>query len=1160
MTYLPNKQRVMSLYHLLNKIPIAMRVTLLFLCVFVFQLQAEQAYSQQTKISLDMKNASVEKILQAIEEESDYYFLYSSKLVNVDRKTDIHAQNESIASVLNRLFSGEEVGYEVKGSQIIVHPKGMDLDQDAPGASQEPRQQKKMITGRVADENGVPIIGANIVEKGTSNGTVTDVNGVFTLNVEKNAVLHVSYIGYLSQEINAENKSSLDIVLKEDTKALEEVVVLGYGSQLRRSVTGAISSVKGKDIEAPNAVSADNLLQGKVAGLVISQNSAQPGSGMSVNIRGALSPNGSNSPLYVIDGMIVSSESNKAAKVGPSGLLSTVLRDGSDRSPLATLNPNDIASIDVLKDASATAIYGSSAANGVILITTKKGQSGNPKVTYSGSFSVQGVNKYYDMLNAQDFMNVANLGMKEQWLYINKYAPYGPTPAPSSGWSILYDANQLAQTESYNHFKEVSRTGLIHNHNVSLNAGSENFKVYASFNYFDQKSIMKISDLERFSGRINMEANFSKRIKLNVASMYSILDANNPSSGMWRGNANEANQTNAALYFSPRLPSEDEYGNLTLPENAMTANPLAWSYMKDKTTTKRVMFAPNLEMSILPELKANVQLSVDKTDENRDVFSPSKSILPQQTQKNFGGYSNAYNNNYGIEEYLTFDKQFGQDHHLNVVLGTGYYVTSGNNYSVTVFNFPSDALENNYLQLSSDVGQTTYNSGRWERNKLSYFGRFNYIFKNRYTVGGTLRNDGSSVFASNHKWGWFPGISAAWTISEEEFMKQQKVLNYLKLRAGVGTSGNESILTGGNYSLTTYGMATGALYYYNGLLNKGIVQKQKGNKNLKWETDVTVNTGFDFSLLNDRLSGSFDYYVRTAKDLLDFASLPATDMVATYAKNIGSTRSTGFELGLKGVIMEKKDLDWNAYLNLSHNHSYWVERNPEVDLAPWIKEKDDLSPIYGWKTNGIFQSREEVQQYTSNGKVLQPDSYVGNKKFVDINGDGVLDDKDIVKLGNNESKVYFGLGTNVRIKNVMIDIDTYGVLGKKTYDQWMYRGLADSKINTSYHYKDVWASFNTTGWYPGIAPNAAANSNKSGTDDFTLQNTNYWRFKNIKMTYLLPKNWLKDSKLASNASVYVDLQNTLLLTNYQGLDPEMEQNAAPFPIPFTVVLGVDITF
>lgn len=1130
-----------------------MKMTFLCMFVFVSQLFAMDSEAQNAIVELSSEQLSIEELFKEIETQTDYLIVYSTSEIKSNFNVSLTKRKSKVSDLLDEALKGKNLQYELSDNYIVLSPSGSDKKSVV-------QQDHRAISGVVFDQNGESVIGANVVEKGTTNGVITDMDGRFNLRVAADAVLTITYIGYQSVEIKVGNQQTFSITLKEDTELLEEVVVVGYGSQLKKTVTGAISSVKAKDIEAPNAVSADNVLQGKVAGLIISQNSAQPGSGMSVNIRGKLSPKGSNSPLYVIDGMIVSSESNRASKVGPSGLLSTSLSDGSDRSPLATLNPNDIASIDVLKDASATAIYGSSAANGVILITTKKGQSGKPKVAYSGSFSLQGVKSYYDMLNAQEFMNLANLGMKEQWLYINRYAPYGKTPAPASGWSVLYNEEQLRQTESYDHFDEISRTGMINNHNVSFNAGSENFKVYASFNYFKQNSVMKISDLERFSGRINLEAVFSSRLKLNVSSMYSILNASNPSSGMWRGNANEANQTNAALYFSPRLPLEDEYGNLTSPENAMSANPLAWSYMKDNTTTKRIMFAPNLEIKILPELKANVQLSVDKTDENRDVFSPSKSILPQQTQRNFGGYSNAYNNNYGIEEYLSYDKQFGSDHRLNVVLGTGYYVTSGNNYSVTVFNFPSDALENNYLELSSDVGETTYNSGKWRRKKLSYFGRFNYTFKDRYTVGGTLRNDGSSVFAENHKWGWFPGISAAWTITEESFMKNVKSLDYLKLRAGVGTSGNESILTGGNYSLTTYGMGTGALYYFDGQLNKGIIQKQKGNKNLKWETDVTVNAGLDFSFLNDRFSGSIDYYVRTAKDLLDFTALPATDMVATIAKNVGSTRSTGYEVALKGLLMEKKHFSWSAYLNFSHNHSYWVKRNPEVELAPWLKDRDDLNPIYGWKTAGIFQSPEEVQQYTSNGKVLQPESYAGNKKFVDINGDGVLDDKDIVKLGNQEPKLNFGLGTSVRIKNVQVDIDTYGVLGRKAYDQWLFRGLADSKLNTSYRYKDVWTSFNPTGWYPGIAPNAAANSNKSNTDDFTLKDVNFLRFKDIKVTYNLPKSWLENNKIASNASVYVDLQNTLLLTNYEGLDPEMEQNAAPFPIPFTVVLGVDITF
>lgn len=763
------------------------------------------------------------------------------------------------------------------------------------------------------------------------------------------------------------------------------------------------------------------------------------------------------------------------------------------------------------------------------------------------------------MLNAQEFMTMSNLGAKERWLYNNRYAPYGDTPAPASGWTDNYSAEQLADTRSYNHFDSIKRTGLIHSHNVSMTAGSEKFKFYSSLNFYDQKSILKSSAMQRFSGRFNVEARFNRRLKLNLNSMYTLLTADNPSMGHWRANANEANQTNAALYFSPRLPLEDEFGNPTLSEYGLGQNPIKFSYIKDKSTTKRLIFAPNLEYQIIPGLKANVQLSVDKTDENRDVFSPTKARMTKQIQQNYGGYSNAYNNNYGTEEYITLDKLFGGKHRLNAVLGTGFYRTTGLNYGLTVCNFPTDALENNYLELSSDLGQTQYNSSRWERNKLSFFGRVNYSFMDRYTIGATFRNDGSSVFAENHKWGWFPGVSAAWTISEEKFMKNVKWVDFLKLRAGVGTSGNESILTGGNYSLTTYGMASGALYYYGGTFSKGIIQKQKGNKNLKWETDLTVNVGLDFSLFNDRLSGSFDYYVRTAKDLLDFTALPVTDLVAKFAKNVGSTRSAGWELALKGVLMQKKDFDWTAYANFSHNHSYWVERNPEVAIADWIK-KDDMSPLYGWRTDGIFHSLEEVQAYKSNGKVLQPDALPGNKRYVDQNNDGVLDEKDIVYFGNSEPALNFGFGTSFRYKAFTIDVDTYGRINQKRYDNWIFRSLCEDKNNTSRKAYEIWTSFNPQGNWPGIADDRTAANNKSGADDFSMKNVSYWRFKNIKLTYDLPRNWLRNNKLGQSAQVYVDLQNTLLLSNYAGLDPEMEQNSAPFPIPFTMVFGVNISF
>ena len=405
-----------------------MKMTFLCMFIFVSQLFAFNGEAQNKVVNLQSENLSIEELFKEIEQQTDYLIIYSTSEIKSNFDISLNRKKAKVDELLNEALQGRNLKYELSDNYIILSPLTK---------SEKDQQTGRVISGIVKDRKGEPVIGANVMEKGTTNGIITDSEGRFTLKVSSNAVLTISFIGYRAIEVKVGNQQSLSVTLDEDMEVLDEVVVVGYGSQLKKTVTGAISSVKAKELEAPNAVSADNLLQGKVAGLSITQNSAQPGSGMSVNIRGALSPNGSNSPLYVIDGVIISSESNKASKVGPSGLLGTALRDGSDRSPLATLNPNDIASIDVLKDASATAIYGSSAANGVILITTKKGQSGRPKVTYSGSFSVQGVNKYFDMLNAQDFMNVANLGMKEQWLYINKYYPYGPTPAPASGWACM---------------------------------------------------------------------------------------------------------------------------------------------------------------------------------------------------------------------------------------------------------------------------------------------------------------------------------------------------------------------------------------------------------------------------------------------------------------------------------------------------------------------------------------------------------------------------------------------------------------------------------------------------------------------------------------------------------------------------------------------------
>ena len=1021
--------------------------------------------------------------------------------------------------------------------------------------------QSRTVTGKVLDANG-PVVGAFVMEKGTNNGASTMADGSYSVKVSgPNAVLVYSSIGYIKVEKTVGTQSVINVTLSEDSELLADAVVVGYGSQLKEAVTGAISSVKEKDIKAPNAVSVDAALQGKVAGLTLSMSSAQPGSAVSANIRGELSPNGSNSPLYVIDGIVINSNSNTASKGGPSRLLDYSARDDANRSPLATLNPNDIASIDVLKDASAAAIYGSAAANGVILITTKSGQAGKPKVTYSGSVSVQKTGKYYEPLNSAEMMEQQNLALKENWLYQNRYYPYGTATAPSSGWPVNFTAAEIAQnTDSYNHLDEVFRTGIIHDHNVSVSGGTDKFRVYSSFNYYDNTSTLKGSDLNRISGRVNFSADLTKWLALSVNAMYTQNKANNPSGGHWRENANEGNLTNSALYFAPYLSLKDENGNLNSPVYGNSNNPLAFLMIKDQSTTNRLMFTPKLDVKIMPWLKFTAQYGFDYTADRREIFSPNEAKLAQQIQDNYGGFSNGYNRNMSTEEYLTFDKKFGK-HSVNVVAGTGYYNVEGTSYSMTVFNLPTEVLENYALQMSADTEDTIIKSNKFGYKKLSFFARANYSYDDKYVLGLTFRRDGSSVFAQNHKWGSFPGISAAWNISNEDFLKDVNWIDFLKLRAGVGTSGNESILTSNYYTLTTYGSANGGgFYYFGGDLTNGVYQLQKGNKDLKWETDITFNAGVDYTLLNGRLSGSVDWYIRKAKDLLDFSYLPINDVMNKQAKNVGSTRSAGIELSVRGTMVQTKDIDWSAYFNISHNKSRWVERNPDVALYAWESQTDDLNALFGWETAGIFKTPEEITEWKSNGTVLQPDAFVGNLKYVDQNGDGKMDADDIVYLGTSSPFAIFGIGTSFRYKNWTLDIDGYGRLFQKRKYSWGYSSrTTDKGLNTSTHVYDRWSSTNPSGFLTGIATDQTANANKSGYNDYTLKNTHFLRLKNIKVTYTLPEKFLNNCKISS-ASVYLDLQNSVLFTNYEGLDPEMEQNSSPLPIPIIGVLGVNLSF
>ena len=586
--------------------------------------------------------------------------------------------------------------------------------------------------------------------------------------------------------------------------------------------------------------------------------------------------------------------------------------------------------------------------------------------------------------------------------------------------------------------------------------------------------------------------------------------------------------------------------------------------MKDRSVNKRLFVAPNLQIKLSQDLMANIVAGYDNTTSGRENFSPRKARLPEQTQENYAGFSSNENNNTSVEAYLTYNKQIGPDHRITVVGGVGYYKANGRQYGLTVYNIPTDVVENYNLSLAPQSDLNSFFSDKFARTKSSQFGRINYVLKDKYFLGLTARNDGSSAFPPSKKWGFFPAVSAAWNASDENFLKNVSWLDNLKVRASYGATGNESFLANRIYYVDQYEAIYGSSYYIGGQQNTGVIQTQLANPNLTWETDITANAGLDFGFFKGKLTGSFDVFERTAKDLLDFGQLPFNSPITSIAQNVGSTRSRGFDLGLNGVVLERKDLSWNINANVGRSYVNWVERNPRVALSPWIGVNDGLFDIYGWQANGFFTSLDEVNAYKSrSGTVIQPGSFPGNARYIDQNGDGVLNQLDVVKLGNSEPKLTFGLGTAFRFKSFDVNLQGYGFSGRSMFDGWNplsnWFNLAN-KTNQHVRVKEAWSTTNPTGTRPGIGGGPTEGNNPTGITSYFLTKVNFFRVKNLTLGYTVPATILRKNRLASSVRLFVDIQNLAVLTNYVGLDPEMELNASPFPIPRTKAIGLNITF
>jgi TonB-linked SusC/RagA family outer membrane protein len=1133
-------------------------VSLFLLCIASTTARAEISSLQPPTpvVTLNTQDQTVEDVLKAIEKQTNLSFFFNNKHINLNRRVSVSVNGEDVTKVLDNLFAGTNVRYQIVDRKIVLSVNDV---------TQQQQSKQITVTGRVLDTSGEPIIGGSIVEKGAAtNGTITDIDGNFTLTVSAGATLVVTYVGYQTQEKKAVAGQPMKITMTDDAKQLEEVVVVGYGVQKKRDLTGAVASVKMNDEPVNTFSTVSHALAGKAAGLQVVQNSAQPGASAKFRIRGEGSIDGGNSPLVVIDGFPVNSRSN-----ADSG---NQYDDGDVDNVLASLNPNDIESIEVLKDASSAAIYGSRAGHGVIIITTKRGsRAEKTKVSYSGTVSFQSMRDNYKMLGGQEFMRERNREEYEKYLYANAmdiYADYKSKPVDENGnpkhidLVVPYSDAQIAAAQTTDWLGAVTRTGIQHSHNVSLTGGSEKTNYMASINYFSQEGVIKNNGTERFTGKFNGDYEISKYVKTGISLNMSRNTYDNVPLG--DGGNEVSGVISSALRYAPYTPIYDENGNFSQnPFLSTIPNPVALLTITDKTIVDRMMGSGFIQINPIKELTIRMSAGFDRGYQKRKQYVPS--TLPYGKDKD--GRADIHQSDY--MDYLSnvtvnYMKDFG-NHSLNALVGYEWQQFNSESLYAGNQKFPNDNFLYNNLGAGA-YASPSVGSGANKKTMVSWFGRVNYSYLGRYLLTATVRADANSDFTKGHQWGYFPSVSAAWRFSDEKFMQgAASWLSNGKLRLSYGQTGNSDI---GYYRFDAF-QSSGS-FIYNNNYYKGIGMSKYGNPNLTWETTTEFNIGMDLGFLKGRINASVEYYHHNIKNLLQAKKkLMSYNEIAYMPVNDGETQGSGIEFTLNTVNIKNKNFTWTTDLTLSHYVDRWKKR-PEGWAPSYMAEKADdyIRSSYVYQTNGLIQVGQKVPAW-------QPGAVPGQMIVVNQGDASASDPKitaqyDYINQGSLDPAVSFGFNNTIRWKQFDFNIYFYGDISRLTpgsyYDDWSTGLLADVN-NVSKKTLDVWRHDNQG----SNVPSAIRDGSFSNTD-YYFKKVSYMRCRNIMLgyTFKLPKASI------SKLRIYADVNNPFVISNYSGIDPETgagklsknsntgyytsKSNLYAYPSVVSYTIGVDITF
>jgi len=1122
-----------------------MKLTILIVTVSILSCLSAETYSQTTKLTITENNSTLLNVLRTIEAQSEFKFFYNEK-VDVNRSVSVDVTQKSITEILDKVLSSTSVKYKVLGRQIALYDK----NEMEPSVNEQ--QQGKKITGKVTDKTGISLPGVSVVVKGTTTGINTDADGKFTLSIPVEAKnLVFSFVGMKTLEVPIGTKAALNVVLEEESIGLEEVVAIGYGSMKKSDLTGSISSIKGADLVSIPVRSATEALQGKVAGVSITSTGGSPGAAPAVRIRGIGTVNG-NDPLYVVDGF--------------------------PQSDIGWLNQNDIASMEILKDASAEAIYGSRGANGVILLTTKKGVMSSThkmNVNFDMYYGLQNVTKKFDMMNAEEFIDYRNLA------YTNGTGQAWATPAEKQTM-LTFLKDNFGNTQGTNWQNEIFQSAPIQNYNVSVSNGTEKTSFYSSIGYMSQDGIVKESDFKRFSWRTTLDNQLTKWAKL--SSNFSLVSQSrrnvventiyngtifcaltaDPVTPIYRTNLKNVPDYLSNLLLTDKIDASNPYSSYSPVFFNNRHNPVAQLAVNKENIWNDVTFrgGSNLDIDLTSWLKYRGSINTSIYRANPEYFTPSYYIGAYQNDAD-GSVGNAsYLSNYTvIDNLFTINKTYDWHgkQHTTFMFGNSVEMTKSSSFSAAKTGIVTNDESQQVIDAATKTASAT--GIKSDGYLVSYFGRLFHSWQDKYMLTATIRYDGSSNFDVGNKWGVFPSASAAWSFTEENFVKDffGKSLSNGKIRVSWGQIGNQAI-NGGAYR-STYSLNSG-YYLFGGGFQLAGGKSYMGNPDVKWETTEQTDIGADIGMYDNRLTFSLDYFNKKTKDMLLQVPLPqyigftnnpwanagsienkGVEFSANYTGNIGQVK---FNLGGNIFSYENKVISLGGGQPL-----YGVGYDSKTITK--TEEGQPVGYFYGLKTDGIFQSLDDISSYkNAQGKsVIQDKARPGDLKYVDVNGDGLISDADRTFLGSPFPKFNYGINLGLEFKGFDLSMTLYGVQGNKI----MNMKKLDLNSGTAYYnapkdlITDAWTESNHSNTQFRITTD---NSTNVQVSDWLTEDGSYLQMKSLQIGYKLPSFRLKKAFM-QEMRIWVGAYNLFTLTKYSGMSPEIGDSSPLFN-------GVDIAF